>query len=192
MRAMRRTSLAGAATATAFVALFVSAPAPALAAIECPPGSTSKSDGANSWCEPSVCATDAQCGAGEVCKPLPLCVEIGAKKPAAALGDSGPLLMARQRCGANKACPASTTCLEGSRCVARDVADRMGLLAPSPSAAASGAAAKKSSCGCHVPGAARGALGDLAAAGATLAVAALLMARARKRRGPPPPPPSAP
>jgi hypothetical protein len=59
----------------------------------------------------------------------------------------------------------------------------MGLLAPAPSAAPSaGAPAKKSSCGCHVPGSSRGALGDLAAAGATLAVAAMITARARKRR----------
>ena len=128
------------------------------AADDCPPGSSSKSENGYSWCEPSVCETDAQCSGGELCRPLPLCVQVGKVDPkgAAADGDAGQRLVATQRCAPDKACPNTTVCSEKSRCITKAQADKMGLLtvnaSPTGSAGAAGAPEKKSSCGCDVPG----------------------------------------
>lgn len=170
MRAMR------ALTAFAVLAV-VSVSSIASAEIECPPGTTRKSDGPDVWCEPSVCSTDAQCGAGEVCKAVPLCVEIGQKKSAA--GDAGQLLMARQKCGPDKGCPASTTCLTGTRCLARVEAEKMGLLDAPAGSATAGASPSggKKACGCSTPGAPAGGLGALAAAALAGAIAVRRRAR---------------
>jgi hypothetical protein len=150
----------------------------AFAEIDCPVGTKKKSEGPNDWCEPTVCLTDAQCGAGEVCKTVPLCVEIGTLKGTTEHADGGQRLMARQRCGPDRSCPASTSCLDGNRCISTSDADKMGLLAPAPSASPSAPAASGKKCGCRLVGApspARGAL--FAAAAVALAIGA------RRRRG---------
>ncbi|HSO34503.1 MAG TPA: MYXO-CTERM sorting domain-containing protein [Labilithrix sp.] len=147
----------------------------------CPLGSTEKKETGFTWCEPSVCDADNQCPTGSICRPVPLCVEIGALD-AGSSDAGGARLLVRQRCGANKACPQNTTCSEKSRCITLAQADKAGLTSASgaASAAAPGAAeAPKKACGCSVPGA-RG-------AGATSALLALLGvvamgARRRARR----------
>lgn len=151
-------------------------PAFAHAEVDCPPGSTRKSEGADVWCQPSVCATDAQCGPGELCKPVPLCVEFGQQKKTAALADAGPIFMARQKCGLDKQCPSSTTCLEGSRCITKADAEKMGLLGAAPPASTSSdATSGKKACGCSTPGA------PAAGTGALVGLALALGAAARRR-----------
>ncbi|MBX3188851.1 MAG: hypothetical protein KF819_17665 [Labilithrix sp.] len=148
---------------------------------DCPPGSIPKSEGSAQWCEPSVCDSDAQCRAGEVCKPMPLCVQIGTIVPAGATTAraTGERLVATHRCGADKRCPDTTTCSEKSRCISRAQADKMGLLAPSASTASPEPA--KKSCGCRVPGgSSEGSIGIvLALAGGSLAI----QMRRRRRAG---------
>lgn len=144
--------------------------------VDCPPGSVSKSAGRSTYCEPSVCTIDAQCQAGEVCRPLPLCVEIGSSK-GADMADGGSLLIARQRCGADEVCPSSTQCLDGSRCVAKALAER--LAAPDLASKAGDPPVKKS-CGCRVAGAPSGG-GNAALLGLGLAVVALDRRRSAKR-----------
>lgn len=156
---------------------------------DCPPGSTQKSESGFTWCAPSVCDTDAQCGGGEVCRPIPLCVQVGKVDPkGAGMADAGERLVATQRCGADKACPNTTVCSDKSRCISRDKADRLGLLAaaaPGGSASAGADSATpsaepaKKSCGCHVPGARSGE--PLALALATLG-AVVIAARRRRRK----------
>src|SRR5262245_3145440 len=48
---------------------------------DCPPGATLKTSGAFSWCEPTLCDNDTQCGANELCRAVALCVEIGKLPP---------------------------------------------------------------------------------------------------------------
>lgn len=154
---------------------------------ECPIGSVEKTEDGQTWCEPTVCEADNQCPTGSICRPVPLCVEVGTldAKPGAKT-DAGAKLLARQRCGADKACPQNTTCSEKSRCITRAQADKAGLLTGS---AASGAAtsdggsaasseAPKKACGCDVVGMRGGELG----AGALAAAGALAIAARRRRR----------
>src|SRR5262249_14446621 len=93
-------------------------------------------------------------------RSIPLCVQIGTlQHDAAALTDASKRVVATQQCGPDKSCPSSTVCDTMTRCVARTVADRMGILSTSPSAGGSAPAtategdAKKSKCGCRVVGA---------------------------------------
>lgn len=153
---------------------------PARAQEECPLGSTQKSESGQSWCEPSVCDETAPCPAGLVCRPVALCVEIGALDQApGAKTDGGQRLLARQRCGANKSCPQKTTCSDKGRCITVAQADRAGLSKPSSTTApaeAPAADAPKKACGCDVPGSSGGALG-----GGALAMLGLVAIAARRR-----------
>lgn len=176
---MMRRVLSKAAPGLALVGALLCSPAARAQQDQCPPGSTWKAREGAGWCEPSVCDSDAQCSAGEVCRPLPLCVEVGKLDPKAP-GDAGAALMARQRCGENKSCPQSTVCSDKSRCISKAQADKMGLLtAPAGSAsAAPNGGAKKSACGCTVPGSAPGTTGLFALA----CVGALVVIARRARR----------
>ena len=139
----------------------------------CPVGSSEKKEGGLTWCEPSVCQTEAQCPTGSLCRPVPLCIEIGTVNGGA--GDAGNRLMVRQRCGENKSCPQNTTCLESGRCVTPTQA--ASLPAPSASSSAPPAdAPKKSACGCDVVGA------SPSSTGATLAALGLIAVASRRRR----------
>jgi len=178
MRAMRALTLP-------LVLAFSLLSAAAFADVDCPVGTKKKTEGPNEWCEPVVCLTDAQCGAGEVCKPVPLCIEIGTVKNAAGQ-DAGQRLMARQHCGPDRACPSSTTCLDGSRCISKAEADKLGLLAPAPSAsAAAPPAPSDKKCGCSVVGAPSSS-GAIWASLACAALGAVAIA-ARRRQGAPRP-----
>jgi MYXO-CTERM domain-containing protein len=150
---------------------------------DCPPGSAMKSEGAFSWCNPSVCEADANCLPNEVCRDLPLCVQIGVMS-----GDGGATaankesrLIATTRCGPDKTCPSTTTCSEKKRCIDKQKADKMGILIAAPAASASSgtapADAKKSSCGCSV-------IGGRTQSGAAVLLAAFGVAAvvARRRR----------
>jgi MYXO-CTERM domain-containing protein len=183
--------LFGLAISTAVIAAVVGVAPTARAQEECPLGSTQKSESGQTWCEPSVCDTDTQCANGSICRPVPLCVEIGALDQAPGTkSDAGQRLLARQRCGAAKACPQRTTCSEKSRCITRAQADKAGLLttAAASGIAASGSAAAaagneppKKGCGCHVAGAPGGEhLGALAMLGAVV-IAAHRRTRRRSR-----------
>jgi MYXO-CTERM domain-containing protein len=146
---------------------------------DCPLGSVEKKESGDTWCEPTVCDTDVQCPTGSICRPVPLCVEIGTldRRP----GDetdaaASTKLLVRQRCGEDKACPPKTTCSEKSRCITRAQADRAGLsAAPGTDAGLAPAAAKKS-CGCHAPGTSGGETG-----GGALALLGALAMIARRR-----------
>ena len=149
---------------------------------ECPLGSTQKSESGQTWCEPTVCDQDNQCATGSVCRPVALCVEIGALDQApGAKSDAGQRLLVRQRCGADKSCPQKTTCSDKGRCITRTQAEKAGLLSPTSAADAGAAApagdAAKKSCGCHVPGGSGG--GGLG--GAALAMLGLVAVGARRR-----------
>ena len=149
---------------------------------DCPPGSLHKAQDGFTWCEPTVCETDAQCGPGEVCRSVALCVQVGRVDPArAALSDGGERLVATQRCAPDKTCPQTTVCSEMKRCLERSDAEKMGLLATAPSTSSGEAPATggKKSCGCAAPGAARVSWGSVL--GATL----LALVAARRRRGEP-------
>jgi hypothetical protein len=149
----------------------------------CPLGSTERREAEFTWCEPSVCDSDIACPKGSICRPVPLCVEIGAID-AGSSEAGGARLLVRQRCGANKACPQNTTCSEKGRCITLGQADKAGLTNLSPtSSAASGSAsaptpseAPKKACGCDVPG--RSGTGF---AGAMLALAGVVAVGARRR-----------
>lgn len=148
------------------------------AADDCPPGSKYKTEDGFSFCEPSVCANDTQCGPGETCASYPLCVQVGTTKQGAALGDAGKRLVATQRCGPDNACPDTTVCSVLTRCISKAVAERN---APAAPAATSGSEpTKKGACGCALPGSG-GAPSGLAFAGLVLGV---LAARRRIRRDP--------
>jgi hypothetical protein len=184
MLASRRLRLALstlAAAALASVCIVTFSPI-ARAQEECPLGSTPKSENGQTWCEPSVCDTDTQCPTGSICRPVPLCVEIGALDQAPGTkSDAGQRLLVRQRCGADKTCPQRTTCSEKSRCITRAQADKAGLLTPSAAgSAAAGATGEppKKACGCHVPGTSGG---DLAGAGLGMLGALAIVARRRTR-----------
>jgi hypothetical protein len=151
-------------------------------AIDCPPGSIAKSEGGFDWCEPTVCLNDGQCSPGDVCRPIAFCMQVGTVQPdAAALGDAGKRLVVTQRCAPDKKCPGTTTCLEMGRCLSKSTAEKIGLLdsAPAPSSSApTGEPAKKSSCGCDVPG--NGQRGSVAIA--SLVGVGLVITVRRKRR----------
>ena len=125
---------------------------------DCPPGSAMKTEGSFSWCNPSVCKDDSNCLPSEVCRPMPLCVQIGVMS-----GDGGATaankesrLIATTRCGPDKTCPSTNTFSDLSRCIDKQKADKMGILTAAPAASASSgtapAEAKKSSCGCSIIG----------------------------------------
>jgi hypothetical protein len=146
---------------------------------QCPVGSIERTEASFTWCEPSVCDTDAQCATGSICRGVPLCVEVGALD--AGKGEAGGArLMARQRCGENKSCPQNTTCSDKSRCMTLAQADKAGLNTKSgPSAAASAAPsgdAPKKACGCDMPGTRGGEL-----AGGVLAMLGLVVIGVRRR-----------
>jgi hypothetical protein len=182
-----------AATLLALVAVFaVFPPALAVAAeatppTDCPPGSAGKASGEFAWCEPTVCENDPQCGPGQLCRTVKLCVEIGkigdaGGKLGAAPSGADKLIATGLCVGAEKACPASTVCSEKKRCLDRAAAQKMNLLEepkPAPSAGGTAEPARKSSCGCAAVGApSESALST----GCALVIAGALVQRARRRR----------
>lgn len=176
-----RTSLA---FSVPFVAFALAIALPARAADDCPPGSVHKSENAFEWCEPTVCQSDSQCGGpNEVCRPVAFCMQVGTlTQDAASMGEAGQRLVVTQRCAPDKKCPGTTTCSEMGRCLSKTAAEKMGLLtasAASSSATPAGGDAKKSSCGCDVPGRATGSL----AFGFAIALGLAITAR-RTRRSP--------
>ena len=155
---------------------------------ECPLGSVQKSESGETWCEPSICDDTAPCPSGLLCRPVPLCVEIGALPQAPGTkSDAGQRLLARQRCGADKSCPQRTTCSDKSRCITRAEADRANLLSV-PGAAASASAgpavtsdgAPKKSCGCDLVGRSTNGLG--VAALSLLGAVVVAARRGRRQR----------
>ena len=129
------------------------------AADDCPPGSVQKNQDSFGWCEPTVCQTDAQCGLNEVCRNVPLCMQVGNVASPGASPDAGQRLVVTQRCAPDKSCPQTTVCSDLGRCLSRNAAEKMGVLAP-PVAAPVLGPDKKSSCGCETVGArARGGAG---------------------------------
>ena len=177
----------GAFVCVAVVAMGVSVSTLARADEECPLGSVQKSESGETWCEPTVCDADTQCPTGSLCRPIPLCVEIGTLPQAPGTkSDAGQRLLVRQRCGADKSCPQRTTCSDKSRCITRAQAERANLLsAPAAGASASAstgatdAPATKKACGCAVPGRSTGDLG-----GAALALLAMAVIGTRRRSRP--------
>jgi len=161
-------------------------------AADCPPGSVSKEENGQTWCEPSLCDSDAQCKPGEICRLIPLCVQVGAMEKRPGVADAGQRLMVTQRCAPDQTCPQTTVCSEKTRCVSREQADKMGVLTvkSTPAGSASGAAsatptssadAKKSSCGCHVVGESGGARNaSLGLAAVALAFGAASLRRRRR------------
>lgn len=152
---------------------------PARAADDCPPGSVSRSQDGYTWCEPTVCENDGQCKPNEVCRRVPLCMQIGTlTADAAVLEDAGKRLVVTQRCAPDKTCPQTTVCSDMTRCLPTTDADRMGLLTSSSAAPSNGVptASDKKSCGCHAVGSSTGPTNLLAAA------IALSMFWARRRR----------
>jgi len=153
---------------------------------ECPLGSVQKSESGETWCEPSVCDETAPCPNGLLCRPVPLCVEIGTLPQAPGTkSDAGQRLLARQRCGADKSCPQRTTCSDKSRCITRAEADRANLLSVPAAGASAGTPpagatpdAPKKACGCDVVGRRTG---DLGAAALSLLGVALVVTRRRSR-----------
>lgn len=153
---------------------------------DCPAGSKSKSEGGFTWCEPSVCMNDGNCSPSEVCRPVPLCVEVGKLGEQNSVKDAAQKLVATQRCAPDETCPSTQTCSKMSRCVSKAEAEKMGMAtAPGASASAAppaGGEAKKSSCGCIVVGErARGADGA-ALAGLVLGLAAIGSRRIHRAR----------
>ncbi len=149
------------------------------AAEDCPPGSVSTTEDGFSWCRPTVCSNEVPCRANEVCRPVPLCLQVGTIADAAT-ADGGQRLVVTQRCvagrepGDPKTCPQKQTCSEMSRCISNADAEKLGLLdAPKPATTPS--ETKKSSCGCDVIGASTG-------QAPALVVAALGAAMLRRRR----------
>ena len=138
----------------------------------CPVGSTEKKENGLTWCEPTVCETEAQCATGMLCRPISLCVEIGT----VGAGDAGNRLMVRQRCGENKSCPQNTSCLSSGRCVTPTQAASLPAASSSATPMAPDAP-KKSACGCDVVGSSSS---PLTAALAALALVTATVARRRK------------
>jgi hypothetical protein len=159
---------------------------------DCIAGARPKTEGAFTWCEPALCLSDAQCSSSEVCKPVPLCIEIGNVSPDAGKADAGGQRLAvTQTCAPDKTCPQNQTCSVLPKCISKAAAERMGLLSTAPSAAGSASAgssggdAKKSSCGCDVPGRSTGALPGALALALGLAVLTVRgTRRSRLRRRP--------
>jgi hypothetical protein len=176
----------------AVVASVLGVPVSARADDECPLGSVQKSESGETWCEPSVCDDTAPCPNGLLCRPVPLCVEIGVLPQAPGTkSDAGQRLLARQRCGADKSCPQRTTCSDKSRCITRAQADRANLLtvpgastsasAGTPPAGATSDAPKKA-CGCDLVGRSSN---DLGAAALSLLGVVAIVARRRRIQGDP-------
>lgn len=177
---MRR-SLAGLAQVLV-AALVLSIPVTARAEGDCPPGSVHKSEDGFSWCEPTVCTNDGQCGPSEVCRKVGLCMEVGTLADAANV-DAGKRLVVTQRCAPDKTCPQTQTCSDLTRCVARSDAQKMGILhleaAPSATAAPGSAVEpKKSACDCNAVGRSQGGTG---AALAGIGAVALVLRQRRSR-----------
>lgn len=176
-RLVKLASAAVLATLTLFVS---TAHAGVEAPTDCPPGSTGKVSGAFAWCEPSVCIHDGNC-APDVCRTVPLCVEVGTLADAGQAGEQR--LNAVQRCGAGNACPSSTTCSVKDRCLSKLQAQKLGLLEkPAPASSAPAVAEpppKKPSCGCDTPGTRTESSGGALVA---LAFAGVLVARRRRTR----------
>ncbi len=172
------------AIASAAIAIAITSSAGvARAEDHCPLGSSEKTESGFTWCEPSICETDTQCQTGSVCRPVALCVEVGTVD-AGTKGAGGPRLLARQRCGAAKACPQSTTCSEKSRCITRAQADQADKPTSVPSSAASAAPsgasdAPKKACGCDLTATARS---GYASGALVLVVAMVLIGRRRAHR----------
>ena len=150
---------------------------------DCPLGSVQKNESGQTWCEPTVCETDTNCPTGSICRPVPLCVEIGVldtKPGAKPEAEAGTKLLVRQRCGAGNTCPQRTTCSDKSRCITRAQAEKAGLLTvgSGSSAAAPSTATDppKKACGCRTPGTRGGELG-----GGALALLGALAIAARRR-----------
>lgn len=140
-----------------------------------------------SWCQPSVCSNDGNCGPQEVCRPVPLCVEVGKLDAKQQAKDAAQRLVATQRCAPDESCPSTQTCSKMSRCVSKAQADKMGMTsAPGASASAASAPAdapKKSGCGCSIVGAHRSGRADVIGLG--LALAAVGSRKIQRRaRGP--------
>lgn len=181
---MRRSLTSIAGLAQLFVAALTLSMMPSTARAEgdCPPGSVHKSEDGFSWCEPTVCTNDGQCGPNEVCRKVGLCMEVGTLANAASV-DAGKRLVVTQRCAPDKTCPQTQTCSDLTRCVSRSDAQKMGILhleaAPSATAAPGSAVEpKKSACDCNAVGASHGSAGAaLAGAGAVVVVL-----RQRRRR----------
>ena len=153
---------------------------------DCPPGSVFRSEDGYTWCEPTVCENDGQCKTTEVCRPVPLCMQVGTlSADAAVLGDAGKRLVVTQACAPDKSCPQTTVCSDMTRCLPRTAAERMGLLttsAPSAAPATGAAGEKKSSCGCDVVGG--GGPAPLGAAALALALAGSIARRRPSSRRP--------
>lgn len=159
---------------------------------DCPPGSRSKSEDGFSWCEPTVCANDAQCGPNMTCRPLGLCMEVGHIADAGAkTTDASSRLVVTQVCAPDRSCPQLQTCSVIGRCISMNEAQRMGVLGTPAASSSTGtalpggeAAPKKSGCGCDVVGASssdrRGLFAALGLAGA-VAVVSGRRARGRQR-----------
>lgn len=168
------------------VSLFV----PSIAfADDCPAGSSMKTEEGFSWCQPSVCLNDGNCGPQEVCRPVPLCVEVGKLDAKQQAKDAAQRLVATQRCAPDESCPSTQTCSKMSRCVSKAQAEKMGMAtAPGASASAGGAPAdapKKSGCGCAVVGSRAHGSERAALLGLGLAVAAIGSRKIHRRaRGP--------
>ena len=156
---------------------------------DCPAGSKLKTEGGFSWCEPSVCLNDGNCSPSEVCRPVPLCVEVGKLEPGTPRSprseDAAQKLVATQRCAPDETCPSTQTCSKMSRCVSKAQAEKMGMALPPPGATASHEAEpKKSACGCSVVGSPGGDV--MAFAGLALAAAAIGSRRIHRGRRDPP------
>lgn len=171
-------ALLGVAIATVLFA----APNAARADDDCPPGSTHRSVDGYTFCEATVCESDGNCGTGEVCRPVALCLQIGTldRDGAALSGGLDKRLVVTQRCGPDKSCPQNTVCSDKKRCLARAAAEKMGILSAAPSAApgAPGEPGKRA-CGCTTPGARTK---SATVAMASLAGLALAVAARRRRR----------
>lgn len=161
---------------------------PAYAGLDCPPGTVEKTDAPGPRCDPTVCIHEGQCRPDEVCRPIPLCIEID-QVDGGNGKDGGTYLVATQRCGPEKSCPTHQSCLESKRCVRKTVAAQIGLLAPAASAtpaslgdagATSAEAAKKGGCGCAVVGASD--TGTPTFAALSGAAALLIVARGSRSR----------
>jgi hypothetical protein len=176
----------GALVSVAVIVLGLSVTSSARADEECPLGSVSKSESGETWCEPTVCDDTAPCPGGMLCRPIPLCVEIGVLPQApGSKSDAGQRLLVRQRCGADKSCPQRTTCSDKGRCITRAQADRANLLTvPGTQASASAggfgtdAPSTKKACGCSVPGRSPS---DLGGAAFALLLTAVIATRRRSR-----------
>jgi hypothetical protein len=160
---------------------------PSLAyADDCPAGSKSKTEEGFTWCEPSVCMNDGNCSPSEVCRPVPLCVEVGKLDEQKSKKDAAQRLVATQRCAPDETCPSTQTCSKMNRCVSKAQAEKMGM-ASAPGASASAApteAPKKSACGCSVIGSPTSDLRILA--GLALGLVAIGSRRIHRARREPP------